>query len=298
MPTATRQNPTPRPRPQPPKQPPNSNGNKIQSRASSPKEEPAAKGGLSGTSPFTIVHYGPPGVGKTSMWAYLPKVGYIYDSKEEGIMDLVEAHQVPKPYWTEEVDSWQGSLDVLARIANQETGIQNLVIDSITGFEQLCFMNHCIEHFNNDWSKDGFLAFQQGPKGAAKTDWPEFLDTIDGVRKSGINVVVIGHSTVKKINNPDGEDYDQFMPDIDRATWTQTTRWAKAILFQNFDITLEKKGLKTKASGGESRLMYTTPAAAYIAKNRWGLEPIIDLGGTPKESFDAFCKAYRKAFKK
>lgn len=270
--------------------------------ASPKKSQPPASGRLDdngwfGTPPFSIVHYGPPGVGKTSMWAFMEDVGFLFDNKEDGITDLYKVGQVPKPKWEQEVEDFDQTLETLARIANQEFDIKNLVIDSITGFEAFCFTHHCQEHFDNDWSKDGFLAFQQGPKNAAATDWPKLLDAIDAVRKSGISTVFIGHSTIKKINNPEGDDYDQYMPVIDRATWAQTTRWAKAIIFQNYDISLEKKGLKTKASGGTDRMIYTVPQAACIAKNRWGLDPIINCGGSPEESFNAFVEAYKAAWK-
>lgn len=262
--------------------------------------------GLFGTPPFTIVHYGPPKVGKTSLWSYLPKVGVVYDPKEEGIVDLYSARQCPQPHWEQEVDDFEKLIEVLSNVANQEYGIENLVLDSMTGMELLCFHYHCREYFEGNWTKEGFYAFQQGPKNAAKTDWPRLLDAIDAVRKSGISVVFIGHSQVKTQNNPVGPDYDQYMPIIDKETWAQTARWAKCILFQTFDLSLVSKGKggnikeqvnkKAKALGTGSRLLYTQPAAGYVAGNRWGLEDAIDLGETPEESYNAFISAYRKAW--
>lgn len=251
--------------------------------------------GLAGKPPFTIVDYGPPGCGKTSKWAYLPDVGFLYDSQEEGIVDLVRFKQVPKPKWMYEASDWQDTENILASVANHEFGIKNLVVDSGTGFEKYCFQHHCREYFDDNWTKDGFFAFQQGPKNAAKTDWPMFLDWLDTVRKAGIGVVLILHSQVKSVNNPDGENYDQYMPYLDKETWAQTHRWAKAVIFSNIEVTLTKIGQKTKAkAGSEERCMYFDPGATFIAKNRWGMPTRIDAGGTPEESYNAFLNAYKK----
>lgn len=272
-----------------------------------PKRTPAPRvasgfsGGYHGTPAFTIFHYGPSGVGKTSMWAYAPKPGFIYDPQEEGIRDLYQSGQVPKPAWECEVPDFDGAMTKLAEVANKEHPIEFLIIDSATGFEKLCFHKHCAEQFNNDWSKDGFLAYGHGPKSAAKTDWPDFLNAIDQVRRAGIPVVFIGHSDVKPFQNPDGPDFDQYRPDMDKATWGATHRWAKAVLFHNIEIGVEKaKGSsKYKAQpGSEVRMMYTTPGSSYSAKNRWGLPASFELGTSPKESYEAFKKAYLSAWKK
>jgi hypothetical protein len=250
--------------------------------------------GLFGTPPFTIVHYGPPGVGKTSLWAYLPNVCYIYDYSEDGIVDLYMSGQVPKPKYMQSVKDWE---ELVNAVINVDDDVQNIVFDSLTGMEQMCFAFHCKKYFKGDWSKEGFLAYQQGPKNAAKTDWVQLLDIMDQVRRSGVNIILIGHSTIKTFTNPDGPDYDQYVPILDKETWAQTSRWAKAILFQNYDVSIKKEGSKFKASGQANRMMWTAPGAAYVAKNRWNLEPIIDLGGSPKEAFIAFIQAYKKAWK-
>ena len=301
MATVTRQAPRPiRPanKPQPARPVATSPRKPAGAAAKKPASDPGDSG-LFGTPPFTLIHYSPPGAGKTSMWAHMPNVGFIHDSKERGIIFLAKAKQCPAPSWREEVSSFDELMLTLSRIANKEVDIENLVIDSVTGMELLCFHYHCATYFENDWSKEGFYAYQQGPKNAAKTDWPRLLDALDAVTGAGINVVVLGHSQVKQTNNPEGADYDTYMPYLDKETWAQTHKWAKAVLFSNFDVTLQLKSKgskKTIGTGGEGRIMYTQNNAAYIAKNLWGLEPVIDLGTTPRDSYNAFCAAYKKAW--
>lgn len=252
--------------------------------------------GLNARGSTTVVCYGPSGVGKTSIWSFLPDVGILYDPKDEGIADLVRFGQCPTPKWMHEAKDFENTLELLANVANQEYDIKHLVLDSLTGFELFCFQYHCAENFENDWSKNGFYAFMSGPKNAAKTDWPRLLDALDDVRRAGISVVAIAHSQIKPVNNPDGENYDQHMPYLDKETWQQTHRWAKAVLFYNVEVGLEKKGNKAKAkAGSEERAIYTDLAATFIAKNRWGIEPRIDAGGSAEDAYNAFMKAYMEA---
>ena len=295
MATTTRQQPPRRGTiPSPKKGPPPKVVKKPPSRNSKPEQ---GETGFYGRPAVTIFSYGPSGVGKTSLWANMPRPMFVVDPQEEGIEDLVEFGQAPEPAQpTIVVEDWQETMKTAEAIANGKYNIQSAIFDSVTGFEKLCFQSHCEEHFQGDWSKQGFYAFQQGPKNAAKTDWPRFLDALDAIRRSGINVVLIGHSQIKNFDNPDGDDYSQFVPYLDKEVWQQTHRWAKAVIFYNHDMAFEKKGLKTKVKkGSESRFLYTSHSAAYAAKNRWGLEPAIDAGMSGSEAYENFIEAFKKA---
>ena len=246
-----------------------------------------------------IVVYGPSGIGKTSWASYFPEPGFIIDSQEEGVLDLIEYKQI-KNISRNRIITASNWDELREGVDNApKMGIKTLIGDSLTGFEKLCFLAHCDKYFDGDWSKEGFFAFQQGPKNSAKTDWPEFLDLLDHVRRTGINVVLIGHSQVKNHSNPSGADFDQYIPYLDKETWAQTHRWAQSVLFMGYDVVVQKtKGaLKSKVnleqSGG--RLLYADPCPAWNAKNRYGLESPIDLGESAKEGYDNFAAALKKA---
>jgi len=248
-----------------------------------------------------MVVYGPSGVGKTSFAANFPKAGFLIDPQEEGIRDLVEFHQCPRPVFIEEADTFSGLIQVCEGVARDSRGIETLVGDSLTGFEKLCFIHHCEEYFDGDWSRQGFYSYQQGPKNAAKTDWPRFLEALDGVRAAGINVVLIAHSQVKGYTNPEGPDYDRYIPYMDKETWSAVHRWAKAILFYNYHVEIDrskKLGPRDKArTEVEERFIYTDWSPAFDAKNRWGLESLLDAGDSGEEAFKAFRAAYKKVGK-
>jgi len=272
-------------------------------RKTSPKKTTRRSGnvrkGFHGKSALAMVVFGPPKVGKTAFAAHFPKPGFLFDPQEEGIADLVEFNQAPEPIFQDEVKDWSALLSALEDVAAGQYDVETLVIDSLTGMEKLCFIHHCSEYFEDDWSSRGFYSYQQGPKNAAKTDWPEFLDAVDAIRKAGINVILVAHSVVKNFANPEGADYERFIPYLDKDIWQATHRWAKAVLFYNYHVevdTTKKRSVKNKAKmDTEQRFIYADWSPAFDAGNRYGLDPLMDAGGNGKDAFDAFDLAFREA---
>lgn len=289
MAKAVRQTAVPKTRPGPVSQ-------SAPSRNHRPAPSGSPKPGFHGKSPLALVVYGPPGVGKTEFAANFPKVGFLHDPQEDGINDLVEFNSCPDPVFVRECKDWQATLDACYDVAGGGTGVETLVLDSLSGIEKLCFLHHCAEHFKGDWSKEGFFAYQQGPKNAAKRDWPDLIDALNECRSQGVNVVLIGHSQVKPFNNPDGPDYDRWIPSVDKETWNAIHTWAKAVLFYNYAVTLDKSGIKAKAdTSKDERLIFSQWSAAFDAKNRYGLDPVIDAGDSGAEAFANFESAFKRA---
>jgi hypothetical protein len=241
--------------------------------------------------------HGPPGVGKTSLWAHHKKVAFVHDPAEPGIEDLLSYNNVPQPQQIEQVDTFEEILNV-----RLEAGIDLVVYDSLTGIEKLCFTHHCDEYFDGDWSNKGFYSYQSGPRNAAKTDWPKFLASLDAHRAKGVNVVLLAHTTIRQEPNPDGPDYQRFVPAADKAIWEITSRWAQATFFYNYYVEpkVEKGGgLRKKVdSSDDRRFIYTSYSPAWEAKNRYNLESQIDASGSSGEAYKALLKAFAKAQEK
>jgi len=272
------------------KQPPKTKGKK--------KKVDHGEQGFAGKSAISAVIYGPPGVGKTSVAAHFPKVGFIIDDQEEGILTLSEYGLCPKPQFIETAKDFEHLLELCNDVAAGEYDIQTLVLDSITGFEKLCFLYHCDEYFDGDWSSKGFFSYFQGPKNAAKVDWPRLMNALDDVRRSGVNVLLLGHSQPKTYNNPEGADYDRHTPYCDKDIWQVTHRWTKALIFYNYAVTVDKKGVRNKANqDSEDRFLNTEWSPAFDAKNQYGLEPLIDAGESGEDAYKALEAAFVSAGK-
>lgn len=256
-------------------------------------------------SAIRAVLYGPPGVGKTSLVAHIPKVGVFTDGFDDGIHDLVEWGQVPEPEVIEEIKTFEKLVSMCERIARGRYDIEAAVFDSLTGFELTCFQGHCKKYYDDDWSSDGFYAFGSGPKNAAKKDWPRFLQATREIKQAGIDVWLIGHSEIRTFQNPNGPDYDRHTPELDKKIWGMTHKDCTTILFYNYEFDVETrkaKGTKLFAKGKadprtERRIIYTVDGGSYLAKNRFGLEPCIDAGSDGQEAYEAWDAAMKKARK-
>jgi DNA polymerase III delta prime subunit len=259
---------------------------------------PKKGGGFLGEDAIKVLLYGPPGVGKTSFAAQFPACGFMIDSQERGIKILAKQKQVPEPVFIEICNTFSDSRDVIAGCKGQ--GIETLVVDSLTGFEKLCFLEHCEECYEGNFTETGYFAYQQGPKNAAKTVWPSWLGLFDDVVDAGINVVVIAHSTIKNRPNPEGIDWEAYTPYLDKEIWAQTHRVFPIVLFYNFAQTVQKESKNKMAKAkvdveSERRIIYTTRSPAWEAKNLYGLPDIILAGESPEESYQAFEEAFREA---
>ena len=87
-----------------------------------------------------------------------------------------------------------------------------------------------------------------------------------------------------------GSDYDRHVPDCHAKTWSVTHKWSDCVLFGAFHTIIddEKRAKRTgkgKGIGGADRLVYTEGRDAFVAKNRFGLEPEIWMDGGPSAAW-------------
>lgn len=248
-----------------------------------------------GPQPYITAVHGVGGVGKTSWAAHAPKPVFLIDDQELGIFDLMSSGQIDfEAQVLPKAGSWTQMMDMLDEVENSgaSLGYETLILDSSTGFEYLCFKHHCDEAFDGDWSRRGFFNYMQGPKNAAKTIWPEFLRKLLAIRANGMNVILIAHSQIKNFSNPEGPDYERWIPYLDKETWAITFRVMENVLFMNYYVDVETgKDKVSRGKGkGNQRYLYTTWSAVHDAKNRWGLPPTIPMGDSAKEAYDNFAQ--------
>lgn len=245
--------------------------------------------------PLALIIYAQSGLGKSSFAAAFPKPVFIVDPNDTGIQELVDEKQVPEPVAIHQVESFSELIDIGPSRVDEflQEGAETVVFDSLTGMEFLCFTQMCEEEYDGDWSKEGFMSYQQGPVSAAKSLWPRFLTSLNTFIQNGLNVVLIAHSQIKQFNNPASASYDKFTPYLHKETWQQTHRWASIVLFMNQEVETRKEGAKIKASETAlTRNVYTEPSPIYDAKNRHGLEPLFEMGSDGVECFKNFCQSF------
>lgn len=209
--------------------------------------------------------YGVEGVGKTTLAAQFPNPVYI--DIEEGSNQLPVA-RLPRP------TSWEMLMDEVTEVAHGNVPCSTLVVDTMDAAEVLCVRHVCAEHGwdgieNRDYGK-GWVYLNE--------TFAKLLDALDLVCSSGRNVVLVAHSTLSRVEQPEAEGtYDKYELKLSKKNSPMVREWCDMLLFMNYKTLVEtktdKKGnvVKAKAKGGHLRVMHTEHHACWDAKNRFGL---------------------------
>jgi hypothetical protein len=210
-----------------------------------------------------IVLYGVESVGKTTFAAKFPNPLFL--DVEGGTAHL----DVPRA----EIGSWNELTQAITEC--HKLDYQTIVIDSIDWSERLC-----IEAFLAENKKESIESIPYG-KGWIQVaeKMSRFLTSLDGLIDAGKNVVLIGHSQIKRVEPPDlMSAYDRFELKLAKQTSPLVKEWADELWFARFETkVVESDNGKAKGVGGKTRIILTTHAAAYDAKTRSGLDDKIPL---------------------
>lgn len=213
-----------------------------------------------------VVIYGPEGIGKSTFAAQFPDPVFI---DTEGSTKKLNIRRFPKP------TSWEMLKNEVKEAMNGRL-CKTLVIDTFDWAEQLCIEMICSAH-----QKKGIEDFGYGNGYVyEKEEIGKFLNLLQEVVDSGINVVLTAHAQMRKFEQPDELGaYDRWELKLGKKTSSQISplvkEWADMVLFANYKtyaIAVDKDGKKFKAQGGD-RVMYTTHHPCWDAKNRDGLPP-------------------------
>jgi hypothetical protein len=235
--------------------------------------------------PSRLVIYGTEGIGKSSFGAAAPKPVFVLTQNETGLLTLLDAGRVPPTPHFPEIMTWSELLDAIGVLNDQTHDFKTLVVDTLNGAERLCHQHVCRRDYGGRWGRDGFTSFNQGFE-VALADWQEFLQRLDRLRATKrMGIIALAHSRIATYRNPEGADYDRFVPDLHAKTWALTHKWSDAVLFLNYEtyVDSDRADLKGKGKGGSRRKLYTQRTAAFDAKNRHGLPAEIDGGRSAAE---------------
>lgn len=232
---------------------------------------------------------GCPGVGKSSLAGNIPKGIAMSDDGEQTWSLLKQSGAVPESFAVlPPCKTWIDAEGQLLELAGEGHPYKCLVVDTIGGMERLCHEHVCREQFGGEWGEKGFTGYQRGYSIALPTWRDGFIARLDAIRSRGISVMLLCHTKITHFSNPEGADYDQYVPDLHEKTWKIVEKWADAVLFANFfSVTdKDKADRKAKAKGGQERILYTQNHPAYTAKNRFGFPPEIPMGDSGKEAWE------------
>jgi len=203
--------------------------------------------------------YGPEGIGKSTLAAQWPNP-VILDT-EDGTGQIDCARVVCRDAMAVE--------SALLDLAGDAQGFQTVVIDSADWLERL-LLEHMLRKDNKKSVEDygfgkGFVRLSEA--------FARIMGLCDQLIARGIHVVMVAHATIKRTSPPEETDgYDRYELKLTKQTAPLLKEWSDLLLFLNYKTRLvEGSDGRMKAMGGKVRVMHSERAAAWDAKNRFGL---------------------------
>ena len=166
------------------------------------------------------------------------------------------------------------------------TAYKTFVLDTLDALERIVWKDVCKEVGKKSieeipYGKGYLLALKQ---------WEGVLTRLMSLREK-MNVVVIAHSQVKRINDPmQLASYDQFGIKVHHTAAAIFKEAVDAVLFVAYEIFVQLTDGQTKgkALGEGNRVIYTSSMPGHEGKNRFGLPYMMPL------DFDTFMAEVKK----
>ena len=215
--------------------------------------------------PIRELVYGLDGVGKTH-----------YACSADGVIALdfeggMSEHDVQSiPLYDKSV-TFDDVTDALRLIYSEHKKLdcKTVVIDSADWLEKKVHEKVC--SVNNVDSIEQ-IGFGKGYSMAVNY-WHGFLSGLDSLRALGLDIIVIAHSQIVRIEDPTSDSYDRHDIKLDKRVRGVVREWADFVSFALFEIHSFKAGEKFgqnvyKATSTGNRIKHTIGQPAFEAKSR------------------------------
>lgn len=219
--------------------------------------------------PPRIVLYGPPGVGKTTFAALMPKPVIL--PTEDGLASL-EALPFDVPAFPL-AKTFDEVMSAISSLFTDEHEFKTLVVDSLDWLEPIIWTETCRR---NNWSDIEQPGYGKGFMAAIDV-WNIYFDGLAALRDTkGMAIIQLAHALVKRHDAPDADPYDRYQLKLQQRAADKVTEAVDMLLFCNFksfttetDVGFNKKVRRGVGSG--QRVLYTEERPAFLAKNRHAL---------------------------
>lgn len=208
-----------------------------------------------------VVIYGPEGIGKSTFASQFPGAVFIDTEGSTVHMDVAR---------TDPPRSWADIMNAVSWFIEHPDQAGTLVIDTMDWAEAYAIRSVCAAK-----KVDGIEDIPYGKGYVFVKDLVrELLEKLDQLKAKGVNVVLTAHAIVRKFEMPDEMgSFDRYALKLNEKNVAPLVKeWADMLLFANYrtDVITTQDG-KRKATGGKKRVMYTSHAATWDAKNRFDL---------------------------
>lgn len=224
--------------------------------------------------PFRMLLYGVAGIGKSTFATHAPDPVFI--QTEDGLIGI----DAPR---TKLCTSFQQFMAYLTAMKDAKGQFKTIVIDSIDWLEELMTIDvlRSPEAISKHYTKLSDFPYGRGGM-ELKPRAIQVLNTLKALYYEGFNIILIAHSKPEKVVNPDGTDYDQHSPRLNKNINPIFKEWVDIIGFCNFDFSVKEidKGMTkkvlvepTKEGSKCTRTIFLTGTPSLVAKCRYNNLP-------------------------
>lgn len=222
-------------------------------------------------SAIRLCAYGAEGIGKSTFASKFPDPLFI---DIEGGTKQLDVSRFPTP------ETWHDLLEEIDAIIQEPEVCKTLVIDTADRAETLLTAalldeGKCdsIEKYGGGYGK-GYTALQERFQ-------KDLLNRLDKIIAKGVNVVMLAHAQMRKLESPDEAPYDRWELKVSKKVAPIVKEWADILLFMNYSVKVVEENGRNKAKGVAKRMMHANHRPTYDAKNRYGLPDDMPLDFEP-----------------
>lgn len=222
-------------------------------------------------SAIRLVAYGSEGIGKSTFASKFPEPLFI---DTEGGTKQLDVSRFPTP------ETWNDLLEEIDAIIEEPDACQTLVIDTIDRAEVL-LINTILDEGKADSIEKYAGGYGKGWTCLQERFQKDLLNRLDKVIAKGVNVVLLAHAQMRKLESPDEAPYDRWELKVSKKVAPIVKEWADILLFMNYSVKVVEENGRNKAKGVGKRMMHANHRPTYDAKNRYGLPDDMALDFEP-----------------
>lgn len=222
-------------------------------------------------SAIRLCAYGSEGIGKSTFAAQFPDPLFI---DVEGGTKQLDVSRFPQP------QTWAELLDMVDAVLEEPEICRTLVIDTIDRSEALLTDQLLMEGKVDSIEKYGG-GYGKGYTALAERFSKDLLSRLDRLIAKGVNVTLIAHAAMRKLESPDDPPFDRWELKVSKKIAPLVKEWTDILLFMNYEFMVVEENGRNRAKGKAKRSMHTTHRPTYDAKNRFGLPDDLPLSFEP-----------------